>query len=48
MEALPDLPSVRVTRLANGKLVIHEELPEVVASAIRVPLAAAEEETKTG
>jgi pimeloyl-ACP methyl ester carboxylesterase len=34
MEALVELPNVRVDRLAKGKLAIHEELPEAVASAI--------------
>jgi pimeloyl-ACP methyl ester carboxylesterase len=34
MEALTDLPKVRVTRLAKGKLAVHEELPDSVVSAI--------------
>jgi pimeloyl-ACP methyl ester carboxylesterase len=35
MEALVELPNVRVNRLAKGKLAIHEELPEAVTSAIK-------------
>jgi pimeloyl-ACP methyl ester carboxylesterase len=34
MDALADLPNVRIMRLAAGKLVIHEELPDAVANAI--------------
>lgn len=34
MEALADLPHVRVERLPKGKLAIHEELPDAVAAAI--------------
>jgi pimeloyl-ACP methyl ester carboxylesterase len=34
IEALADLPNVRATRLATGKLAIHEELPDAVADAI--------------
>jgi len=34
MEALAALPQVQVKRLAKGKLLIHEEFPEVVTSAI--------------
>jgi pimeloyl-ACP methyl ester carboxylesterase len=34
IEALAKLPSVRATRLATGKLAIHEELPDAVADAI--------------
>jgi pimeloyl-ACP methyl ester carboxylesterase len=30
MEALADLPSVKVERLPIGKLAIHEELPDIV------------------
>jgi len=32
--ALAELPQVQVKRLAKGKLSIHEEFPEIVASAI--------------
>jgi pimeloyl-ACP methyl ester carboxylesterase len=34
MEALTELPNVRVKRLAKGKLAVHEELPDLVANAI--------------
>ena len=34
MEALAELPHVQVERLANGKLSIHEEFPDVVTSTI--------------
>jgi pimeloyl-ACP methyl ester carboxylesterase len=34
MEALAELPNVQVQRLAKGKLAIHEEFPDAVASAI--------------
>jgi pimeloyl-ACP methyl ester carboxylesterase len=34
MEALAELSNVRATRLATGKLAIHEELPDAVAGAI--------------
>jgi pimeloyl-ACP methyl ester carboxylesterase len=34
MEALIELPNVRVARLAKGKLAVHEELPDGVVSAI--------------
>jgi pimeloyl-ACP methyl ester carboxylesterase len=34
MEALAELPNVRMTQLATGKLAIHEELPDAVAGAI--------------
>ena len=34
MEALIELPKVRVTRLVKGKLAVHEELPDGIVSAI--------------
>ena len=34
IEALADLPNVLATRLATGKLAVHEELPDTVASVI--------------
>jgi hypothetical protein len=34
MEALAELPNVQVERLAKGKLAIHEEFPDAVASAV--------------
>ena len=34
VEALAELPNIRITRLAAGKLAIHEELPDAVAGAI--------------
>jgi pimeloyl-ACP methyl ester carboxylesterase len=35
IEALGDLPNVRVERLPKGKLSIHEEFPDSVAPAIK-------------
>jgi pimeloyl-ACP methyl ester carboxylesterase len=35
MEALAELPNVRMERLPKGKLSIHEEFPASVASIIR-------------
>jgi pimeloyl-ACP methyl ester carboxylesterase len=35
MVALAELPNVQIQRLAKGKLAIHEEFPEAVASAIK-------------
>ena len=35
IEALRDVPSVRLNQLSAGKLAIHEELPDAVASAIQ-------------
>jgi len=35
MEALADLPNVRIKLLAKGKLALHEELPDAVAEAIK-------------
>ena len=35
IEALHDVPSVRLNQLSTGKLAIHEELPDAVASAIQ-------------
>jgi pimeloyl-ACP methyl ester carboxylesterase len=40
MEALAELPNVQVRRLAKGKLAIHEEFPDVVASAVMPFLSA--------
>ena len=34
MEALAELPQVQVKRLAKGKLSVHEEFPDLVATAI--------------
>ena len=34
MEALADLPNVKMERLPIGKLAIHEELPDIVASTM--------------
>jgi pimeloyl-ACP methyl ester carboxylesterase len=34
MEALAELPNVRIKRLSTGKLAIHEEMPDAVAGAI--------------
>jgi pimeloyl-ACP methyl ester carboxylesterase len=34
MEALADLTNVRIERLREGKLAVHEELPDVVARAV--------------
>jgi pimeloyl-ACP methyl ester carboxylesterase len=34
MEALADLPGIRVVRPARGKLAVHEELPDAVASIV--------------
>lgn len=39
MEALAELPGVRVNRLAKGKLGIHEEFPEAVVDAIKAFLS---------
>jgi len=35
MEALAELPNVRIERLPKGKLSIHEEFPEAVTSVVR-------------
>ena len=35
IEALALLPNVHVQRLPKGKLSVHEEFPEVVASAVK-------------
>jgi len=34
MEALADLPNVKMERLPIGKLAIHEELPDIVAGTM--------------
>ena len=34
MEALADLPNVKMERLPIGKLAIQEELPDIVASTM--------------
>jgi pimeloyl-ACP methyl ester carboxylesterase len=41
IEALGDLPNVRVERLPKGKLSIHEEFPDFVAPAIKIVSASA-------
>ncbi len=35
MEALAEIPGVRIERLPKGKLAIHEEFPDSVANAAR-------------
>ncbi|QQO23473.1 hypothetical protein JJB98_27835 [Bradyrhizobium diazoefficiens] len=34
MEALCELPNVRVKRLSAGKLAVHEEMPDAVTDAV--------------
>jgi pimeloyl-ACP methyl ester carboxylesterase len=41
MEALAALPNIRVAVLPSGKLSVHEEFPEAVASAVKFFLAEA-------
>jgi hypothetical protein len=41
-----DLRKVHVTRLAKGKVAIHEELPELRASYHAIPLAAPAQERR--
>jgi hypothetical protein len=35
IESMPALPNIQIERLPNGKLFLHEEFPDEVASVIR-------------